>query len=129
MSDLRPEGITVELGGKEYRLLFTINVIDEIQSKMNKGIFDAMDYIAEAAEGELNCETIRAFCSIVAILLNGGEEGPLTGKNVGRLVTKDTYRPVAWAVMAAFGLSMPEPDEDEDDDGEDDEEDTEDPKA
>lgn len=129
MSDLRPEGIKVELGGKEYRLLFTINVIDEIQSRLNEGIFDAMDHIAEAAEGDWGHETIMAFCSIVAILLNGGEEGPLTGKDVARMVTKNTYRPVAWAVMAAFGLSMPETDEDEDDEDEDDEEDAEDPKV
>ncbi len=128
MSDLRPEGIQVELGGEERRLLFTVNVIDEIQSRMDEGIFDVMDHIAAAADGDFSHEAIRAFCSVVAILVNGGEDGPLTDRDVGRMVTKDSYRSTAWAVLAAFGLSMPErdeDDEDEDEDGEDDE----DPKA
>lgn len=117
MSDLRPEGITVELGGEKRRLLFTINVIDEIQSRMDEGIFDAMDHIAAAADGDLGHETIEAFCRIVAILLNGGEPGPLQEKDVGRMVTKEQYVQTAWAVLAAFGLSVPEPEEDEEDDG------------
>lgn len=126
MSDLRPEGITIELGGGERRLLFTINVIDEIQSRLNKGIFDAMDHIAAAADGDLGHETITSFCSIAAILLNDGESGPFTEKDVGRMVTKDNYRQTAWAIMAAFGLSLPEPDEEDDESGEEDEDD---PKA
>lgn len=125
MSDLRPEGIPVELGGEKHRLLFTINVIDEIQSRLNKGIFDAMDHIAAAADGDLGHETIRAFCKMVAILVNGGETGPLTERDVGRMVTKDNYRQIAWMVMVAFGMSVPEADED----NENDEENSEDPKA
>ena len=118
MSDLRPEGIEVELGGKKHRLLFTLSVIDGIQSRLGKGIFDAMDHIAEAAEGDMEHETLKAFCAIMAILLNGGETGPLTDNGVARLVTKDSYRPMAWAVMAAFGLSLPEPEEEDEEDEE-----------
>ena len=47
-------------------------------------------------------------------------------KETGRLLTLGNYRLVAWKVLEAYGISVPDPDED-DEDGEEDEDES--PKA
>lgn len=124
MSDLRPRGIAVEIGGQEYKLLFTINAIDEIQEKCNLPLFDAVKYVAQAADGKMDHDTIQNFRTIVTILLNDGTGEELTEEEVGRLLSLENYIKTAWDVLKAYGISIPDPDEDDDF-----EEDDDDPKA
>ena len=114
MSDLRPKGIEVELGGQKRNLLFTINAIDEIQESCNLELWDAMEYAAKAAVGNIDHDTIVNFRLIVKILWNDAGETELTEKEVGQMLTKDNYVGVAKAVMRAFGVSIPDPDDEED---------------
>ena len=113
MSDLKPHGVKILLGGEEHELLFTINGIDEIQSTMNLPLFEAMSKVAGAADGSTDPETLKAFRTILTILLQ--DAGMETDeKKVGRLVLWGEYRQIAGAILEAFGISLPEPDEDED---------------
>lgn len=119
MSDLRPRGIEIELGGQMHRLLLTLNAIDQIQEKCNLPLYEAIKYAAQAADGKMDHDTIQNFRAIVAVLLNDEDDGNLTENEVGKLLDIDNFRPVAWKVLEAYGLSMPEPDEDADDEEED----------
>lgn len=119
MSDLRPRGIEIELGGQKHRLLLTLNAIDQIQEKCNLPLYEAIKYAAQAADGKMDHDTIQNFRAIVAVLLNDEDDGNLTENEVGKLLDIDNFRPVAWKVLKAYGLSMPEPDEDADDEEED----------
>lgn len=115
MSDLRPKAVEIELGGQKRKLLFTINIIDEIQSELNLPLFDAMRIIGDAADGDVSQETLDGYRKILSILLSNDSEN-VSEKEVGDMVTFGNYKQVAWNVLKAFGLSNPEPDEDEDDD-------------
>lgn len=116
MSDLRPKGIELELGGQKRNLLFTINVVDGIQTRCNLPLWDAMEFIAKAAAGDMDHEMIENFRSILTILLNDDEESSLTEEEVGRMLTKDNYIRVARTVLQAFGVSIPETDDEDDED-------------
>ena len=112
MSDLRPQGIKVNIGGQERNLLFTINAIDEIQTKCNMPLYDAVGFVAGAADGKMDHETIVNYRAVVTALLNN-DDGGLTEKEVGGLITLENYRHVAWSVMEAYGITLPDPDEDD----------------
>lgn len=119
MSDLRPEGVPVELGGQERHFLFTINAIDEIQTQCNREFFETIDYAAAAANGKMDHETLVCFRSIVTVLVNDESGEHLTEKEVGRMLTLHNYCIIARKVLEAFGVSIPEPDEDKDEDDDD----------
>lgn len=119
MSDLRPRGVEIELGGQKYRLLLTLNAIDQIQERCNLPLYDAIKYAAQAADGKMDHDTIQNFRAIVTVLLNNEEDGDFTEKEVGKLLDLENFQNVAWHVLKAYGLSMPETDEDADDEDED----------
>ena len=60
MSDLRPKGIPVIIGGQERKLLFTISVIDEIQEKCNAPLIDAIRHVVDVASGSTEKEHLTA---------------------------------------------------------------------
>ncbi len=115
MSDLRPHGVEIELGGQKRNLLFTINAIDEIQAKCNLPLMDAVKYVAQAADGIMDYDTIDRMRSITAALLNSECHGELKEAEVGELLTLGNYRQMAWAILEAYGISMPDPDEEDED--------------
>lgn len=115
MSDLRPKGVEIDFGGQKRELLFTINAIDEIQSELNLPLFDAIQIIGNAADGDMSHETLDGYRKILSILLSNDSES-VSAKEVGDMVTFGNYIQMAWSILNAFGLSNPEPDEDEDDD-------------
>ena len=120
MSDLRPEGVKVELGGQERKLLFTINAVEQIQDKCNLPLYDAMQYVANAVGGNTDKETVHNFKMIVMVLLNDENDGNFTEKEVGEMLHMGNYRKVARTVMEAFGLHIPDPDEDTEEDEDED---------
>lgn len=123
MSDLRPMGVETELGGQKRNLLFTINAIDEIQEKCNMPLMDTMKYVAKAADGKMDHETLENFRIMVTALVNSESGEHYSEEDVGRWITIENYRQVAWKVLEAYGISLPDPDEDDDSDEEDEDED------
>lgn len=122
MSDLNPRGVKIELGGQERKLLFTLNAVDEIQTKCNMALFDAVKFTADAADGKMDHDTLVNFRTITTILLNCNNEEELTEKEVGDLLDLENYKRTAWAVLNAYGISLPDPDEDDAFEDEEDEE-------
>ena len=113
MSDLRPEGVKVKVGEQEYSFLLTINKIDEIQSRCNMPLSDAVELIAAAADGETGGKILKVYRSVLSILMGVQEQ------EAGEKVTFADYQRIAWAMLAAYGISMPEPDDEDEDEEED----------
>ena len=122
MSDLRPRGITVEMGGQERNLLFTINAIDEIQERCNLPLMDAVIFVAKAADGSMDHETLGHFRTIATVLVNSEKGEKYSEEEIGRMITLENYLQVARAILEAYGVSLPDPDEDEEEDEEDEDE-------
>lgn len=119
MSDLRPTGVEVNLGsaGKRH-FLFTLNVIESLESTYDKPMFDILD---EMFTGENKNEVTR---TVVHTLLEDEcerekwENPQSTIENVdkrelGWLITVDNMEEIKLSVLRAFGISMPENAEDE----------------
>lgn len=117
MSDLNPKGISAMIDGGERKLLFPINAIDEIQDRLNLPFLDAMEHIARVADRSTAKEDLQVFKTMLSVLI-GMEE-----KQVGDVIEYRELSKIAWKLLEAYGISMPEPSEDEED-----EDDDEDPK-
>lgn len=111
MSDLKPKGVPLILGEEERHLLFTLNVVDEIQDHYGRALEEVMDRLTDKKESS---KTLRY---LVMALLNdeeerSGKEGrkAYTEKEVGWLITQDNVIDVTVAILKAYGLSLPEPD-------------------
>lgn len=120
MSDLRPHGVKCEIGGQERTLLFTINVIDKIQSRCNLALYDAMEYMANAAGGTMDHETLSNYKKIVFSLIENQVDDGTSEDAVGDMIDLGNYKKVARSVLDSFGISLPDPDENEaEEDGDD----------
>ncbi len=105
---------------KERHLLFSLNVIDEMQDKF--GSFDRLD---EVLKGKDSIKNLRW---LLTVLLNEGaadDEEPLTEKQVGKLIHTGNFADVKAAIFKSFSMGNngtpepPERDEEEEDDEED----------
>ena len=120
MSDLNPHGVKVTVGGEEHELLFTIFVVDEIQSKIGRPLFDVMDEVMRVTYTVDDLDALHSFISVLAILI-GADGGEATEKDLSKKIMWNEAHTLARAMVEAFGISLPEPDdEDEDADPEDD---------
>ena len=84
---------------KERHLLFSLNVIDEMQDKF--GGFDKLD---KALSGKDNVKNLRW---LLTLLLNeGAEDGDeeLTEKQVGKLIHMGNFNEVKSSIFKAFSL-------------------------
>ena len=116
MSDLRPQGIPVELGGVERNFLFTLNVIDQLESQYDMTMLDIFE---KAMQKEGFSGTIQ---DIVLALLNDEEERTryenpdttlkkTTKQEVGWMVNMENLGKVRIAILRAYGISVPEPED------------------
>ena len=106
---------------KERHLLFSLNVLDEMQDR-----FGGFDTLAEVLSGK---ESIKNLRWLLTLLLNEGAgdgEEPLTEKQVGHMIHTGNFDEVRTAIFRAFamgnsGTTEPpeeEPADEEDEDGE-----------
>lgn len=118
MSDLRPVGVPITLDGVERRFLFTLNVIDDIQEHFDKPLDEVVDLLLDKRYAG---NTMRY---LVMVLANDevdrerhkNEQCTLkkvTEQEVGWMLTNDNIQDVTLAVLKAYGISLPEVDEDE----------------
>lgn len=115
MGDLRPQGIPIQLGGAERHFLFTLNVIDEVQSHYNTDMLNALSKLYDEEEGN---SALRYF---VTVLLNDEAEREnwmhpeyglkkITENEAGWLINIYNISEVALAILRAYRLSVPESD-------------------
>ncbi|MCD7736961.1 MAG: hypothetical protein LUI07_08400 [Lachnospiraceae bacterium] len=125
MGDLKPRGVTVTLeGAGERHLLFDFNVIEALQDKYEKSLWEIMNDIVNNSQKKGTWENIPMFRFVLATLLNAecerarllhGEEIPaVEERDVGCMVGIDNYGEVLKAILKAYGISMPEPEQPED---------------
>ena len=119
MSDLRPKGYRIEINGVERNLLFTLNAIDAIQAEYDKNVLEVID---EAFDRK-NLNRVKVLRKVMEVLLNDEAEReeffhpgnglkPVTEKEAGWLVDMFNIDDIEMAIVKAYALSMPEPDED-----------------
>jgi hypothetical protein len=118
--ELAPIGVPINIDGKERHLLFTVNVIDDIQEHYNLPIAEAV--IKTMSKDKESFSHLRY---ILMVLINEDVEihndesdekwKPVTEKYVGRKITIDNAGIVAAAMFTAFTRSLPKSDEDDDD--------------
>ena len=112
MSDLRPIGRAVMLDGAERHFLFTLNVVDEVQDHYDCSLEEVINKLTDKKE------SIKALRYLTMALLNDeAERSPqaelqtYTEQEAGWLITQENVLDVTMAVLQAYGLSLPEPDE------------------
>ena len=102
---------------KERHLLFSLNVIDEMQDKF--GGFDRLD---EVLKGKDSIKNLRW---LLTLLLNEGageDEEELTEKAVGRMIHTGNFNEVKTAIFRAFAIGNSGTEEPQTEAGEGDEE-------
>lgn len=102
MSAIKDGGYTVKLKGKEYRLLFTLNALDEIQ-----GRFGGYDKLSDVFN-KSNPDWVKDTKWLLTMLINEGmlEEDEkaeiLEEKQVGRMIHVGNLAEVQRAIYASF---------------------------
>ena len=84
---------------KERHLLFSLNVLDEMQDR-----FGGFDTLAEVLSGK---ESIKNLRWLLTLLLNEGAgdgEEPLTEKQVGHMIHTGNFDEVRTAIFRAFAM-------------------------
>ena len=101
MSAIKDGRFPVELGGKEYHLLFSLNALDEMQDRF--GGYDQLD----KAFDQNNPNMIKDLRWLLTLVINEGmEEGeePLTEKQTGKLIHIGNLNNIKDAIFAAFAF-------------------------
>ncbi|MCM1223635.1 MAG: hypothetical protein NC548_55220 [Lachnospiraceae bacterium] len=99
---MKDGGYTVTLKGKEYRLLFTLNALDEIQTKC--GGYDRLEEVFN----QNNPDWVKDTKWLLTLLINEGllEEDEnaqlMTEQQVGRLIHIGNLAEVQRAIYASF---------------------------
>lgn len=116
MSDMRPEGVRMEIDGQERRVLFTLNAVDSIQDRLGVPISEAVDMLTDPKKAN------EAYRVILTSLLNDEVERmdfrgvphtlrAYTEKEVGWLVAETNKYEALEAILKAYGVSLPEPED------------------
>lgn len=116
MSAIKDGRFPVELGGKEYHLLFSLNALDEMQDRF--GGYDKLD----KAFDQSNPNMIKDLRWLLTLVINEGlEEGEqeLTEKQVGKLIHIGNLPLIKDAIFNAFVYSTNGGEERDDTDRED----------
>lgn len=112
MSDLRPRGEGLTLGGEERHLLFSLNAVDELQDHFDCSLEEVIERLTDKREA---AKTLRY---VVTTLLNDEADRTkdadlkhYTERETGWLISNENLVEVTVAVLKAYGISLPEPDE------------------
>ena len=118
MSDLRPVGVPVIIDGVERRFLFTLNAIDEIQEHYNAPLAEIINKLMDKSSA------VKALRYLTYALLEdekqrktavGEKLRQYSEKEVGWLITTENEKEILLAVLKAYGLALPEGDEEDSD--------------
>lgn len=118
MSDLRPVGTPITLNGVERHFLFTLNVIDSIQSHYDLPVLEVLGKLFDEKE------KVKTLKFLVTVLLNDEVEGEkykngsntvkeVTEREVGAMIHVENMDEVIKTILKAYGISEPDADEDE----------------
>lgn len=103
MSTIKDGRLPVELNGKEYHLLFSLNILDAMQDRF--GGYDKLDKAFDSS----NPNMIKDLRWLLTLVINEGmEEGKelLTELQVGKMIHLGNLQQIKDAIFAAFVYSM-----------------------
>lgn len=121
MSDMRPTGAPLRFAKKDYHLLFTVNVIDQIVERFDVDINELSTLILQGKNRKYYANT----AAILTFLLNDDialqneerspeeQQEPLTEAYVRRHISNLNYPSVLAAITSAYVCSFMEKDEDD----------------
>lgn len=116
MSELRPKGLPLTLmDGVERHVLFTLSVVDDVQSHFDKPI---SKIIAQLADEKTVYQTL-SYLTLALVndeLLRNGEKKMLTEQDIKWNIEIRMAKRIITVILKAYGYSMPEPDEDDEPD-------------
>ena len=115
MSDLRPTGAPVIIGGQEYNILFTIGAIEAIQETCNKALVETMPAIVNVANYGTSSEDINTFYNVIAAFLTVDSGKKVTVEEIDGIMKPAEMQKIAITLMEAYGFSMPDPDSEDED--------------
>lgn len=113
MSDLRPKPGTISLGGNEYGVLFSINVIDDIQDHFDISIEQLSDVLQDPHK------RFKVLKYLLTALINEAIDDEESGKPhvdiqwVGRKLRPDNMGELVSKSLKALHVSMPETEDDD----------------
>lgn len=114
MSDLRPVGVPVMIEGVERHMLFTLNVIDEIQEHYNEPLAEIINNLMKksSAVKTLRYMTYALLEDELQRKAAGGEKlKKYSEKEIGWLITRENEEEIMLAILKAYGLALPESDD------------------
>lgn len=115
MSDLRPIGAPVVIGGQEYNILFTIGAIEAIQETCNKALVEIMPAIARVADFKTDSEDVKTFYNVIAAFLTVDTGKEVKAEDIDGIIKPAEMKKIAITLLEAYGFSMPDPDSDGED--------------
>lgn len=72
------------------------------------------EYASRVADGGTDIQDLKVFCTVIAALCQ--KEGTkYCAKDIDGVLKPVEFSLVAWKILEAYGISMPEPDEEEED--------------
>lgn len=110
MSAIRDGRYEVELNGKKYHLLFSLNVLDELQDRF--GGYDKLDKVFD----QNNKNMIKDLKWLLTTLINEGadeDEQPLTEQQVGKMIHVGNLAVIKNVIYSAFSTAVKGDDEDD----------------
>ena len=115
MSDLRPIGAPVVIGGQEYNILFTIGAIEAIQETCNKALVETKPAIARVADFKTDSEDVKTFYNVIAAFLTVDTGKEVKAEDIDGIIKPAEMKKIAITLLEAYGFSMPDPDSDGED--------------
>ena len=115
MSDLRPIGAPVVIGGQEYNILFTIGAIEAIQETCHKALVETMPAIARVADFKTDSEDVKTFYNVIAAFLTVDTGKEVKAEDIDGIIKPAEMKKIAITLLEAYGFSMPDPDSDGED--------------
>lgn len=120
MSAIKDGRYPVELNGKTYHLLFSLNALDEVQDKL--GGYDKLNAVFDKSSPDM----IKNLKWLLTLLINEGAadgEPELTEKQVGRLIHVGNLQEVQQAILKSFAVGSAGDEETEENNAANDEDD------
>ena len=119
-SKLRPHGVKINFNNEERELLFTLNVVDELQNRSEKSLPEFLKDMLDR-ESESDISPIKTILSVLLQdeaerkeFLTGEKIKTYTEKEVGWILNLENYAEYMERILEAYGISMPSADDLED---------------
>lgn len=113
MSELRPRGEEVIIEGVKRYFLFTLNVVDEIQSRYDMALSDVLDKLTDKREAVsvmrfIVYELLRDEVLRKRHFENDQSLKSYSEEEVGWLLDENNQETFLIAVLKAYGVSLPD---------------------